>query len=70
VCDERDFGLIFGPPIEEANPPPFDPSKPYLTLFDKERHAAIKIGAAAAVLPPIFVLALGSALVWAFRGFR
>ena len=31
---------------------------------------ALKFGAALALLPPAVVLALGSALVWAFRGFR
>jgi hypothetical protein len=50
--------------------PQFDPSKPYVLLYEKERHAAIKIGTVITVLPPIFVLAFGSALVWAFKGFR
>ena len=55
---------------ETNSPPEFDPSKPYRIPFDDLRHTTIKFGAAEAVLPPIFVLALGSALVWAFRGFR
>lgn len=56
---------------KEANlRPGFDPSKPYRIPFDDLRRTEIKFGAAAAVLPPIFVLALGSAFVWAFTGFR
>jgi hypothetical protein len=31
---------------------------------------ALKFGAALALVPPLLVLAIGSALVWAFRGFR
>jgi hypothetical protein len=50
--------------------PEFDPSKPYRVPFDDLRHTAIEFALATAVLPPIFTLALGSALVWAFRGFR
>jgi hypothetical protein len=34
-----------------------------------KRHAVIQ-SVIRAVVPPFFVLALGSALVWAFRGFR
>ena len=50
--------------------PPFDPSKPYTTLHDKERWEAVRLASVIALVPPAFVLALGSALVWAFRGFR
>jgi hypothetical protein len=32
--------------------------------------AAIQRGVKIALIPPVLVLALGSALVWAFRGFR
>ena len=35
-----------------------------------ERRSAIWSASLLALLPPAFVLALGSALVWAFRGFR
>lgn len=38
--------------------------------MDKEQRAAIQSGMLLALLPPAFVLALGSALMWAFRGFR
>ena len=48
----------------------FNPSKPYRLPFDDLRRRQIKFGVAAAVLPPIFVLTVGSTLVWAFRGFR
>jgi hypothetical protein len=36
----------------------------------KERREAIHFASIVALAPPAFVLALGSALVWAFRGFR
>ena len=39
-------------------------------VMDKEQRAAIQHGILLAVIPPAFVLALGSGLVWAFRGFR
>jgi hypothetical protein len=71
-CDANDV-VRAGPNVElvekEAKPE-FDPSKPYRIPFDDLRHTTIKFGTAAAVLPPIFVLVLGSAFVWAFRGFR
>jgi hypothetical protein len=50
--------------------PQFDPSKPYTVVRDKERWEAVRTGTIVALVPPAFVLALGSALVWAFRGFR
>jgi hypothetical protein len=34
------------------------------------RRTAIQFASIEALVPPAFVLALGSALVWAFRGFR
>jgi len=50
--------------------PTFNPNE-YLTFkVAEERRAAIWFASAVALVPPIFVLALGSALVWAFRGFR
>jgi hypothetical protein len=36
----------------------------------KEERAAITYAVVLALLPPAFVLAFGSALVWVFRGFR
>jgi hypothetical protein len=36
----------------------------------KERRKAIQFAIVVALVPPAFVLALGSALIWAFRGFR
>jgi hypothetical protein len=50
--------------------PPFDPSKPYVVVRDEERRKAIQFASILAFVPPVFLLALGSALVWAFRGFR
>jgi hypothetical protein len=66
--------------------PAFDPAKlaatkehPYTGDFDPDaylegRPQPMRWSAADAALltltPPVFVLALGSALVWAFRGFR
>jgi hypothetical protein len=38
--------------------------------LEKERRAAIKLASIVALVPPAFTLALGLALVWAFRGFR
>jgi hypothetical protein len=38
--------------------------------WDKDRRAAFQFTLVLALVPPAFVLALGSALVWAFRGFR
>ena len=37
---------------------------------DKERHSVIQTAFLLAPVPPAFVLAFGSALVWAIRGFR
>jgi hypothetical protein len=44
--------------------------KEYLFYMDKTQRAAVQSGILLALVPPAFVLALGSALVWAFRGFR
>jgi len=41
-----------------------------LSWIDKERREAIQFASIVALVPPAFVLALGSALVWAFKGFR
>ena len=38
--------------------------------LDKEQRAALQLAILLALVPPAFVLALGSALVWAVRGFR
>jgi hypothetical protein len=35
-----------------------------------ERRSAVRFAVLLALVPPAFVLALGSAFVWAFRGFR
>jgi hypothetical protein len=39
-------------------------------ILDKENVAAFRSAILPALVPPIFVLALGSALMWALRGFR
>ena len=39
-------------------------------LVDDDLRAALQSAIFLALVPPAFVLALGSALVWAFRGFR
>jgi hypothetical protein len=44
--------------------------KDELVYMDKKQRAAIQSGILLALVPPAFVLALGSALVWAFRGFQ
>jgi hypothetical protein len=58
-----------------APPPPagyvLDPRPTsYIAALDKERCAAIQSAILMALAPPALVLALGSALIWAFRGFR
>ena len=73
-CDANDV-IAAGPNVQlvekEANSKPeFDPSKPYRIPFDDLRRTQIKFGVVSAVLPPIIVLAFGSASVWAFRGLR
>jgi hypothetical protein len=39
-------------------------------VMDKEQRAALLLAILLALVPPAFVLALGSALVWAMNGFR
>jgi hypothetical protein len=41
-----------------------------VVFMDKKQRAATQSGILLALVPPALVLALGSALVWAFRGFR
>ena len=65
--------------IDQPTAPPFDPSKQY-EEFDpaefeqfKARQNASKMierGVELALIPPILVLAIGSAFVWVVRGFR
>jgi hypothetical protein len=50
--------------------PPFDPSKPYRVVRDNERRTAVWFAAMLAIVPPILILGFGSALGWAFKGFR
>ena len=45
-----------------------DPEAPDWALGSAEK--AVRFATFLALIPPAFVLALGSALVWAFRGFR
>ena len=47
-----------------------DRSKPYLKSRDIERREAVHFAVVLALLPPAFLLALGSALLWVFRGFQ
>jgi len=65
--------------IWPGDPPPavFDPgyyladhSKPYVVSRDIERREAIHFAVVLALLPPALLLALGSALLWVFRGFQ
>jgi hypothetical protein len=58
------------PPGFVLEAPAFDPSKPYQIVRTDERQKVLLLGTAAAFLPPAFLLALGSALVWVFKGFR
>src|SRR5215510_14410551 len=47
----------------------FDPDEYLAFKVAENRRSAIWFGGVLALVPPAFVLALGSALVWAFRGF-
>jgi type II secretory pathway component PulF len=38
--------------------------------MDQEQRAALQSAILLALVPPALVLAFGSALIWAFRGFR
>jgi hypothetical protein len=54
------------PSIEEANRAiEADNRLHKVLLYEHLWHASVF-----AIAPPLFVLALGSALIWAFRGFR
>jgi hypothetical protein len=44
--------------------------KDELVFMDKKQRAAIQNGILLALVAPAFALALGSALIWAIRGFR
>ena len=44
--------------------------KEHTVYMDKKQRAAAESGMLLALIPPAFLLALGSALVWAVRGFR
>lgn len=50
--------------------PPFDASKPYQEVRSSERWTAVRFAAMLAIVPPIIILGFGSALGWAFKGFR
>jgi hypothetical protein len=47
-----------------------DCSWPARVVTDKGQREVIQWGITLALVPPALLLALGSALVWAFRGFR
>jgi len=56
-------------------PPPstdevLEANKHWAALNDEARRREILYASAVALVPPVLVLALGSALAWAFRGFR
>ena len=38
--------------------------------FDRERRAAVQFATLLALVPPLFLFALGAALRWVFMGFR
>jgi hypothetical protein len=68
--EEVGLGRNPPPPGFVIDKPPFDPSKAYQVVLDKERRSAIQSAILLAFAPPALMLAFGSALVWAFRGFR
>jgi len=45
------------------------PDAPWTIAQIKQRQA-VQFATVLALVPPVFVLALGTAFVWAFRGFR
>ena len=60
-----------GLPFERSTTAPdFNPDEYLAFKVAEERREAIRFGSVSAFAPPAFVLVLGSALVWAFRGFR
>jgi hypothetical protein len=65
--------FIPDPPEITKTAPPFDPnlpSTPFDQYLEDKKREDIKSAVLFGLLPPAFILALGSALVWAFRGFR
>ena len=56
-------------PFTVVEKPPFDPDA-YLAPSRRERRQTVQFAILLALMPPVFVLALGSALRWAFMGFR
>jgi hypothetical protein len=44
--------------------------KDQVVFMDKKQRAATQSGILLALVPPAFLLALGSASIWAIRGFR
>jgi hypothetical protein len=62
---------VEAPPwAEPAERQEFNPDKYLTSKLIEERHSAIWHASLLALPPPTFVLALGLALAWAFRGFR
>ena len=60
-----------GLPFEQSmTTPAFNPDEFLAFKVAEERREAIRFASVVAIVPPILLLALGSALVWAFRGFR
>jgi hypothetical protein len=57
-------------PSQAPQAPEFDPDEYLAFKAGEERRSAIWHASLLAFLPPAFLLALGSALVWAFKGFR
>jgi len=47
-----------------------DRVKHQLVFRDEDQRAALQSAILLALVPPALVLAFGSALIWAFRGFR
>jgi hypothetical protein len=71
----RDFPPPYVPDPQRATTSPkapsteFDPDEFLAFASAEERRSAFWFAGGLALVPPAFVLALGSALVWAFRGF-
>jgi hypothetical protein len=70
-------GYVIDPPSSPRGPGAAAPSTgmfdhliPKRGVRDKERWEAGRLAIVLALAPPAFILALGSAFVWAFRGFR
>lgn len=58
------------PQLDRNGLPQFDPNRPYIVEKASERRNVVVNASIVALVPPATFLIIGSALLWAFRGFR